>query len=163
MSQRGKSRGIPNRQVSRLQDPVEPKNVFASPVFNSAMHSEEEIRRMTKDNLIAIDDLNLTPQTQAAVAPKINQKLNFLPDQAVFKGLVPLNVNDSILPPQRMGRKPSKGKNSKENIPKTAEPELRDYVQLVPPMTMIIPEPVLRLEYKPEPFNFLEAYKKLFK
>ncbi|XP_022208130.1 uncharacterized protein LOC111064685 [Drosophila obscura] len=166
MPQKRKFRGNPN--PDRPKSPshataVEPNNVFAHPALNSAVRSQEEIARMAKDIRTAIEDLNLTPQTQAAVAPKITQKMNFLPDEAVFKGLVPLNVNESILPPQKMGRKPSKSKHSKENRARTAEPELEDYVQPIAPRQMIIPEPELHLEYKPEPYNFLEAYKKLFK
>ncbi|XP_017152294.1 uncharacterized protein LOC108162198 [Drosophila miranda] len=167
-----KSRVIPNPKNSmaaraeaadRPHAAVGSNYLFPAPTLNSSVRPQVEIIRITEDILGAIDELELTPQNQAALAPKVTQKMNFLPHQAVFKGLVSLNVNDSILPPKKIARKPSKGQHSKENRAKTVEPELEDYVQPIAPKQLNIPEPELHLEFKPEPFNFLEAYKKLFK
>ncbi|XP_001357431.3 uncharacterized protein Rcd4 [Drosophila pseudoobscura] len=167
MPRNQKSRVTPNPKnpvaaraeaADRPHAAVGSNNVLATPTLNSSVRPQDEIIRITRDILCAIDELELTPQSQAALAPKVTQKMNFLPHQAVFKGLVPLNVNDSILPPKKIARKPSK-----ENRAKTAEPELEDYVQPIAPKQLNIPDPELHLEFKPEPFNFLEAYKKLFK
>ncbi|XP_011290302.1 protein PPP1R35 homolog [Musca domestica] len=73
------------------------------------------------------------------------KKLNFGVTYNVFKNLLPLNVNDSFLPPQQ----PSTSKSSKVKKPTetTLQPDLRDYLKPMPPLKHIVPEPKLQLQF----------------
>ncbi|XP_016989255.2 uncharacterized protein LOC108051618 [Drosophila rhopaloa] len=132
---------------------------FAVPQYNSTVRKQDEINVITQLQT----DTNLSPGAAAAIAPKVTQKMNFPPDKTVFSGLVPLNVNDSVLVPHKVKRNTSKDSRSKEtDASKVNEPQLADYAEKVDPIVMAIPEPRLRLDYTQEPFDFLGAYRKIY-
>ncbi|KAI8043099.1 protein PPP1R35 homolog [Drosophila gunungcola] len=137
-----------------------PVHKLAVPQYNSTVRKQDEIHFITQ----MLADTNVSPEAAAAIAPKVTQKMNFPPDKTVFKDLVPLNVNDSVLEPLKLKRGASKDKQSKESEPSKVsnEPQLADYVEKVEPIAMTIKEPELRLDYTQEPFDFLGAYKKVY-
>ncbi|XP_017132158.1 uncharacterized protein LOC108149233 [Drosophila elegans] len=127
------------------------------------VHKQNDINIITQITKM-LADTNVSPEAAAAIAPKVTQKMNFPPDQTVFKNLVPLNVNDSVLEPLKLKRVASKDKPTKESEPSKVsnEPQLADYVEKVDPIAMSIKEPELRLDYTQEPFDFLGAYRKVY-
>ncbi|XP_013112216.2 protein PPP1R35 homolog [Stomoxys calcitrans] len=72
-----------------------------------------------------------------------SKKLNFGETNKIFKNLLPINVNDSILPPQNVFRTQKVHKNMDPSL----LPDLRDYLQPLPPFSHVIPEPELHLEF----------------
>ncbi|EDV31168.1 uncharacterized protein Dana_GF15225 [Drosophila ananassae] len=134
---------------------------FAVPHYNSSVRKKEEIDALNKMKAV-ISEANMTPSMVTAIAPRVTHKMNFPPDQAVFKDLVPLNVNDSVLVPHKQGET-SKNRATKETGPKTKpEPQLADYAEKIEPIILAIPEPELHLDFPREAFDFLGAYRKIF-
>ncbi|XP_075153427.1 reduction in Cnn dots 4 [Haematobia irritans] len=72
------------------------------------------------------------------------KKLNFGVTYNIFKNLLPLNVNDSILPSQNVMRPTTK---VHKNVDTTLQPDLRDYILPMEPLTHVVPEPELNLEF----------------
>lgn len=73
---------------------------------------------------------------------QITKKLNFPPDQPIFKNLIPINVNDSLLissEEPKPFRKKYVAKTNKDPVP-----ELSDFLTPIPPLEHVIP-----LEDKP--------------
>ncbi|KAH8413362.1 hypothetical protein KR009_010384 [Drosophila setifemur] len=135
---------------------------FAVPHYNSCVRKQEELNALGKIRSL-VTDSNLSPASKTAIAPRVTQKMNFPIDQTVFKDLVPLNVNDSMLLPHKQQREPSKSRASKENALKTnSDPQLADYAEQIEPITMAIPEPELHLDFPQDHFDFFGAYQKLF-
>ncbi|KAH8240865.1 hypothetical protein KR026_006412 [Drosophila bipectinata] len=127
---------------------------FAVPHYNSTVRKKEEIDVLNKMRAVIKDTAKLTPG--------VTHKMNFPPDQPVFKDLVPLNVNDSVLVPHKQGES-SKNRISKETVSKSQpEPQLADYVEKIESIILAVPEPGIHLDFPREKFDFLGAYKKLF-
>ncbi|XP_067625679.1 protein PPP1R35 homolog [Eurosta solidaginis] len=88
-------------------------------------------------------EIELTPRSKAAIAPKVTQRLNFNADQVLFKNLTPLNVNDSILIQKPSNANPNKFKK----INKVPAPELCHWLEPQTALKFTIPEPELMLEF----------------
>ncbi|KAH8353555.1 hypothetical protein KR084_011787 [Drosophila pseudotakahashii] len=133
---------------------------FAVPQYNTTVRKQSEVQIISHIML----DTKIHSEASAAIAPKVTQKMNFAPDQTVFKDLVPLNVNDSVLVPKKLRSDASKNKPSKETEPNKAksEPQLADYAEKVEPIEMAIPEPQIHLDCTQEPFDFLGAYRAVY-
>lgn len=80
------------------------------------------------------------------LSSETSKKLNFGVTYNVFKNLLPLNVNDSILPPPQQNVFRS-AKVNKNNVDPSLQPDLRDFLTPMPPLVHYIPEPELRLEF----------------
>ncbi|XP_030377211.1 uncharacterized protein LOC115626099 [Scaptodrosophila lebanonensis] len=135
---------------------------LATPHYNTTVRKRNEIAILHQMRPVAIqNDVDLTPRTKMAIAPKVTQKMNFPLDRpAVFKDLVPLNVNDSILQPLKS--KPFKKGSSKERNSEAQEPQLADYVEQIERVELVIPEPNIHLDFPLDDFNFFEAFKKVY-
>ncbi|XP_017004791.2 protein PPP1R35 homolog [Drosophila takahashii] len=133
---------------------------FAVPQYNTTVRKQSEVQIISHIML----DTKIQSEANAVIAPKVTQKMNFPPDQTVFKDLVPLNVNDSVLVPKKIKTDASKNKPSKETEPNKAksEPQLADYAEKVEPIEMAIPEPQIHLDCTQEPFDFLGAYRQIY-
>ncbi|XP_037709144.1 uncharacterized protein LOC119546726 [Drosophila subpulchrella] len=149
----------PKGKVCQLRTSCKPFTLdkLAVPQYNTTVRKQNEVRIISSVML----DKKFSPESMASIAPKVTQKMNFPMDQAVFHDLVTLNVNDSILVPKKSS---FKSKTSKETEPSKlkGEPQLADYAEKVETLEMAIPEPELHLDFTPEPFDFLGAYKKIF-
>ncbi|XP_017068520.1 uncharacterized protein LOC108106139 [Drosophila eugracilis] len=157
MSAPGSPKAKSGGQTYRRENPV---HKFSEPQYNTTVRKQNEVHIISAIKL----DTNFHPDDLAAMAPKVTQKMNFPPDQTVFKNLVPLNVNDSVLLPNKIKADVSKEKPVKETDPTKAksEPQLADYAEKVEPVEMDIPEPQLRFDCTQEPFDFMGAYRKIY-
>ncbi|XP_037902786.1 uncharacterized protein LOC119646412 [Hermetia illucens] len=100
----------------------------------------ERIQTMNTKKEVRLD--KLTPRSKAVVSQEITKKLNFPPDQPIFKNLIPINVNDSLLissEEPKPFRKKYVAKTNKDPVP-----ELSDFLTPIPPLEHVIP-----LEDKP--------------
>ncbi|KAH8324429.1 hypothetical protein KR074_007161 [Drosophila pseudoananassae] len=135
---------------------------FAVPHYNSTVRKKEEIDVLNKMRAVIKDTTNLTPGIITAIAPRVTHKMNFPPDQPVFKDLVPLNVNDSVLVPHKQGDS-LRNRITKEAVSKSkSEPQLADYAEKIEPIILAVPEPGIYLDFPREKFDFLGAFKELF-
>ncbi|XP_017060654.1 uncharacterized protein LOC108100999 [Drosophila ficusphila] len=133
---------------------------FAVPQYNTSVRKQDEINLLSQIQV----DPSLSPGAKAVIAPRVTQKMNFPPSKTVFKDLVPLNVNDSMLIPSNFKGSSSKEKRTKDTDLNKAniEPQLADYADNVDPITIAIPEPQIRMDFVQEPFDFLGAYKRVY-
>ncbi|KAL5278828.1 hypothetical protein ACFFRR_003447 [Megaselia abdita] len=97
---------------------------------------------------------DLTPRSKAAAMPAITKALNFRPEEKVFGNLISLNVNDSFLPEKVPLRKKYVFTGTKD-----PEPELKDFLKPVTPLTHTIPIPKLELTVYDVEFNNFQKYK----
>ncbi|XP_073827076.1 reduction in Cnn dots 4 [Musca autumnalis] len=90
------------------------------------------------------------PSSAGANIPSLpsetTKKLNFGVTYNVFRNLLPINVNDSILPPQQQPTSSRINKVTK-NVDTSLQPDLRDYLKPMPPLTHFVPEPELSLQF----------------
>ncbi|EDW78147.1 uncharacterized protein Dwil_GK24163 [Drosophila willistoni] len=128
---------------------------LAAPQYNTTIRRQEEINTLNQMRTV-VTEANITPRSKELIAPKITQKLNFPPDRTVFTDLPALNVNDSILVPQKVKR------NTKAQGKKPMEPQLADYLEPIEPIIMPLPEPELNLDFPDEPFDYFQLYKDAF-
>lgn len=84
--------------------------------------------------------------------------MNFKPSDTIFKNLESLNINDSVILPQKKSSRPKEPANSK------AKPELKlaDYLENIRLIDMCIPEPEINLEFEREPFDFFGVYRQMY-
>ncbi|XP_017022475.1 protein PPP1R35 homolog [Drosophila kikkawai] len=125
---------------------------LAAPEYNTCVRQKSEIDIMKKVQ----PPVTLSPKSMAAIAPKITQKLNFQPSDTVFKNLESLNVNDSVMIPQKTSSRPV---NRKAKQP---ELQLADYLENIQLIDLYVPEPDLGLEFKRKPFDCYGAYRRIY-
>lgn len=90
----------------------------------------------------------------SCISLQVTRKLNFLPNYTVFKNLIPINVNDSILMPRQEISLPQKyGKTDK-----ICPPELCDFLKPVEHNIYTEPEPNLKLQFCDYEFDILSNY-----
>ncbi|XP_039479049.1 uncharacterized protein LOC120443786 [Drosophila santomea] len=135
-------------------------NKLAVPQYNTTVRKQNEVQIISNIKL----DTKLHTEARLSIAPKVTQKMNFAPNKAVFKDLVPLNVNDSLLVPHKNKTDAPKTKTSKESETRKTkdEPQLAEYAEKVDPIVMEVKEPTLRLDWVPEPFDFFGAYRRTY-
>ncbi|EDW57635.1 protein PPP1R35 homolog [Drosophila virilis] len=146
------------RAVQQRATPQATGNKFAVPQFNTMIRSQAEVATLQKMRVAATGP-ELTPRSKAAIAPKLTQKMNFPQARTVFRDLIPINVNDSLREIERPRIVKAKDP-SKSNI---AEPVLADYVEKIEHVQLLMPEPELIMEFPDEEFDFLRAYKKVYR
>ncbi|KAH8298196.1 hypothetical protein KR018_010612 [Drosophila ironensis] len=148
--------GVPPRPA------MEPPKMapFAMPQYNSCLRNQEEINAI-KNIRAMVSDSKLS---KTVIGPLVTKKMNFAQDQVVFKNLLPLNVNDSVLEPLKQARSSSKVPGSKESAgtPRSSEPQLADYAEKIDPIMLNIPEPDLHFDFEQKPYDFIGAYRKMF-
>ncbi|KAH8263259.1 hypothetical protein KR044_006506 [Drosophila immigrans] len=168
----------PQRPALREVPSSSTGNHFAVPQCNTTLRKHEELNAL--QNIRAVVGPDLTPRSKAVIAPKVEAtnnkiqqignnkqltiilqvtlKMNFPANVAVFDNLEPLNVNDSLTTWEHVAK-------TSKPISKTDQPEpiLNQYVQKIEPIVRILPELDLQLEFPCEDFNFLKAYKKVYK
>ncbi|XP_055641291.1 protein PPP1R35 homolog [Toxorhynchites rutilus septentrionalis] len=100
---------------------------FQQPELHTALNIREKIEKVKTTQTKAPTSIGeLTPKSKKFVRDQITRKLNFQHDENVFKNLVPMNVNDSVLIPAT--KKPIRTKYvSKEK--RDPEPELSDFLR----------------------------------
>ncbi|KAH8395574.1 hypothetical protein KR222_000327 [Zaprionus bogoriensis] len=132
-------------------------NSLAVPQYNTTLRMQQEFNVL--QSMPTVIRTQLTPRSKAAMAPTVTQKMNFPPHRAVFKGLTPLNVNDSL-----DEREWAKAGTSREAAVRanTGEPQLEDYLEKIEHMQLISPDPELLLEFPSEDFDFLQAYNRVY-
>ncbi|XP_065078367.1 protein PPP1R35 homolog [Ochlerotatus camptorhynchus] len=126
-------------------------NKFKQPELHSALNVRKEIEKVKSTHTKAPTSIGeLTPKSKKFVRDQISKKLNFQHDENVFKGLVPVNVNDSVLIPT--GRKPLSSRYiAKEK--RDPEPELGDFLRPITKCNVPF-EPYLPPEPAPRRPNF---------
>ncbi|XP_068140475.1 protein PPP1R35 homolog [Drosophila tropicalis] len=132
---------------------------LAAPQYNTTIRRQEEINTLNQMRTV-VTEANITPRSKELIAPKITQKLNFPPDRTVFTDLPTLNVNDSVLVPQKVKRDPKAASSSRAKKP--VEPQLADYLEPIEPIIMPLPEPELMLEFPDKKFDYFQLYKDAF-
>uniref|UniRef100_A0A1Q3EWS4 Protein phosphatase 1 regulatory subunit 35 c-terminus n=1 Tax=Culex tarsalis TaxID=7177 RepID=A0A1Q3EWS4_CULTA len=124
-----------------------PSNKFKQPELHTALNVQKQIEKVQNVKAKAPASIGeLTPKSQKFVRNQITRKLNFQQDDNVFKGLVPVNVNDSVLIPARKRPLRSKFVAKEKRDP---EPELADFLRPIPKCSIefepyLPPEPVPR-------------------
>ncbi|EDV59354.1 uncharacterized protein LOC6540968 [Drosophila erecta] len=137
-----------------------PANKLAVPQYNTTVRKQNEVQIISNIKL----DSKLQSGARSSIAPKVTQKMNFAPNQAVFRDLVTLNVNDSLLAPHKTKNDAPKKKKSKksESSKVIGEPQLIDYAEKVDPIVMEVKEPTIRLDWVQAPFDFFGAYRRTY-
>ncbi|XP_062551508.1 protein PPP1R35 homolog [Armigeres subalbatus] len=126
-------------------------NKFKEPELHSALNVRKEIEKVKGMHTKPPTSIGeLTPKSKKFVREQITKKLNFHHDENVFKGLVPVNVNDSVLIPT--SRKPLRSTYvAKEK--RDPEPELGDFLRPISKCNVPF-EPYLAPEPAPRRPNF---------
>ncbi|XP_055539397.1 protein PPP1R35 homolog [Wyeomyia smithii] len=127
---------------------------FKQPELHTALNVCKQIEKIKTTNSAAPTSIGeLTPKSKKFVREEITKRLNFQHDENVFKGLKPVNVNDSVLIP--VTKKPLRTKYvSKEK--RDPEPELADFLRPIPEFNLNF-DPYLPTEVtlaKPNGNNF---------
>ncbi|XP_011189367.2 protein PPP1R35 homolog [Zeugodacus cucurbitae] len=168
-----KAKCIKNRGTNHGEKP-NPSNHHVAPIEEAEICRNERKYKTPQMNTILRDvnqienvqslrppvlnkDIDLTPRSKAAIAPKVTQKLNFNTDQVVFKNLTPINVNDSILIQKQCSANPNKYKK----INKTPSPDLCHWLDPLPALKHTIPEPEITLEFCEIEIDPFECYLRL--
>ncbi|XP_001864281.2 uncharacterized protein LOC6047194 [Culex quinquefasciatus] len=124
---------------------------FKQPELHTALNVQKQIEKVQGAKVKAPASIGeLTPKSQKFVRNQITRKLNFQHDDNVFKGLVPVNVNDSVLIPARKRPLRSKFVAKEKRDP---EPELADFLRPIAKCSIEF-EPYLPPEPAPRRPNF---------
>ncbi|XP_055598932.1 protein PPP1R35 homolog [Uranotaenia lowii] len=131
--------------------PTKPVTKFKLPELNTALNIRKQIDKVKNEQPAKAPTSigELTPKSKKFVKGQITKKLNFQHDENVFKGLVPVNVNDSILIPTK--KKPLKERYTAE-AKRDPEPDLADFLRPIGKFNVPF-EPYLPLEMTPRKPN----------
>lgn len=126
-------------------------NKYKEPELHSALNVRKEIEKVKSLHTKPPTSIGeLTPKSKKFVRDQVTKKLNFQHDENVFKGLVPVNVNDSVLIPTT--RKPLRSSYvAKEK--RDPEPELGDFLRPIAKCNVPL-EPYLAPQMAPRRPNF---------
>ncbi|XP_055836472.1 uncharacterized protein LOC129905108 [Episyrphus balteatus] len=135
---------------------------YDEPILNTILALGRQMQSLQLDRqpmrtLSSIDELS--PRSKAVVIPKISKKLNFPHDKTIFRNLIPINVNDSILLPKK---KSSIRKKYIVNH-KVPTPDLGDFLDPIAPLEHIIPEPDIDLIHDPNDINSFEEFYEFYR
>ncbi|XP_055915992.1 uncharacterized protein LOC129948877 [Eupeodes corollae] len=129
---------------------------YDEPILNTILALGRQMQSLQLDRppmrtLCSTEDLS--PRSKAIVMPKISQKLNFPHDKNVFRNLIPINVNDSVLLPKKKSSLRKKYINHK-----VLTPDLGDFLDPIPRLEHTIPEPDIELIHAPSDINVFEEF-----
>ncbi|XP_058824915.1 protein PPP1R35 homolog [Topomyia yanbarensis] len=146
---------IPKEPIKRIE-PVRrstvASNKFKQPELHTALNVRKQIEKVSAVNSKAPTSIGeLTPKSKKFVREEITKKLNFQHDENVFKGLVPVNVNDSVLIP--VAKKPIIRAKFVTKAKRDPEPELADFLRPIPKFNIDF-DPYLPPESIPRKPNF---------
>lgn len=128
-----------------------PSSKYKQPELHTALNVQKQIEKVQGVKAKVPASIGeLTPKSQKFVRNQITRKLNFQHDDNVFKGLVPVNVNDSVLIPARKRPLRSKFVAKEKRDP---EPELADFLRPIPKCNIDF-DPYLPPEPAPRRPNF---------
>nr|XP_014099417.1 uncharacterized protein LOC106624252 [Bactrocera oleae] len=148
----------PINHIEVVKDICSNERKYKTPQMNTILREVDQIEnvRSLRPPLFK-KDIDLTPRSKAAIAPKVTQRLNFNTDQVVFKNLTPINVNDTILIQKQCCANPNKYKNTN----KTPSPDLCHWLDPIPAIKHAIPEPEIALEFCEIEIDPFESYLRL--
>ncbi|XP_019538202.3 protein PPP1R35 homolog [Aedes albopictus] len=119
--------------------------------LHSALNVRKEIEKVKSLHAKAPTSIGeLTPKSKKFVRDQVTKKLNFQHDENVFKGLVPVNVNDSVLIPTT--KKPLRSSYVVREK-RDPEPELGDFLRPIAKCNVPL-EPYLAPQMAPRRPNF---------
>ncbi|XP_058450182.1 protein PPP1R35 homolog isoform X2 [Malaya genurostris] len=126
-------------------------NKFKQPELHTALNVRKQIDEVKNIHSKAPANIGeLTPKSKKFVREEVTKKLNFNHDENVFKGLVPVNVNDSVLIPIR---KKSIRVNYVMREKRDPEPDLAEFLRPIPAFNLDF-DPYLPPESIPQRPNF---------
>ncbi|XP_037956208.1 uncharacterized protein LOC119685881 [Teleopsis dalmanni] len=116
-------------------------HTLSMPKINATSHLMKDMHTLKNIKLPKIEKLDdLTPVSKAKIASKITRKLNFKPNEQIFKNLISLNVSEIEEP---LHKHKVNIKHVNNNI-QVLEPNLSYYLDPLPPLSPVKPFPATR-------------------
>ncbi|XP_037037684.1 uncharacterized protein LOC119075357 [Bradysia coprophila] len=149
-----------NNPIRTVTAAASTKDKYRKPQLQATMGLAQQIDQWKAKTGPKYNDVcDLTPRSRAVVTERITHQLNFPTEATVFKKLIPVNVNDSVLEeicPKVKKRRPF-------TRHKDPEPVLGDYLTPVVPLELKIEQSDSTIELKqPDSFDYSRMYS-LFK